>query len=76
VKTVAERQARYRKSRAFSGKNVERQLRANVWLGIASVLALKQFARRYGVTTQKLIEKLLLAENVRILVGISVDLAE
>jgi hypothetical protein len=76
VKTAAERQARYRASRAFSGKDGEGQRRVNVWLSTGSTLALKRIAHRYGVTQQALIEKLLLAEDERILEELSVDSAE
>jgi hypothetical protein len=76
VKTAAERQAKYRSGRAFSGKDGEGQRRVDVWLSTESALALKRIARRYGVTQQVLIEKLLLAEDERILKGISVDSVE
>lgn len=76
VKTAAERQARYRASRPFSGKDGEGQRRINVWLNTGSALALKRIARRYGVTQQALIERLLLAEDERILDKISVDSIE
>jgi predicted DNA binding CopG/RHH family protein len=76
VKTAAERQASYRASRAFSGKDGEGQRRVNVWLSTGSVLALKRIARRQGVTQQTLIENLLFAEDERILDEIPVDSAE
>jgi hypothetical protein len=76
VKTAAERQANYRASRAFSGKDGDGQRRVNVWLRTGAALALKRIARRDGVTQQVLIEKLLLAEDERIIAEISVDSAE
>lgn len=41
-----------------------------------ATLALKRIARRYGITQQTLIERLLLAEDERVLNGIAVDSAE
>jgi hypothetical protein len=76
VKTAAERQARYRTSRAVSGKDGKGQRRVNVWLCTGAALALKRIARRYGLTQQALIEKLLLAEDERVFEKISVDSAE
>jgi hypothetical protein len=76
AKTAAERQAGYRASRAYSGKDGEGQRRVNVWLSTGSALTLKRISRRYGITQQVLIERLLLAEDERILAGISVDSGE
>lgn len=76
VKTAAERQAKYRESRAFSGKDGDGQRRVNVWLSTGAALALKRIARHDGVTQQALLEKLLLAEDQRIIDGIAVDTAE
>jgi hypothetical protein len=76
VKSAAERQASYRASRAFRGKDGEGQRRVNVWLSTGSVLALKRIARCRIVTQQTLIENLLFAEDERILDGIPIDSAE
>jgi hypothetical protein len=76
AKTAAERQAGYRASRAFSGKDGEGQRRVNVWLSTGSALALKRISRRYGITQQALLERVLLAEDERILQKISVESAE
>ena len=48
AKTVAERQAAYRKGRAEAGENGERRL--NTWVSTGSSLALDRLAKRYGVT--------------------------
>lgn len=76
AKTAAERQAGYRASSSFSGKDGEGQRRINVWLSTGPALAMKRISRRYGITQQALIERLLFAEDERILEGISVDSAE
>lgn len=76
LKTAAERQATYRATRAFSGRDGNGQRRINVWLSTGSVLELKRIARRCGVTQQALIERLLHEGDERILGGISVDSAE
>jgi hypothetical protein len=76
AKTAAERQARYRASRAFIGKDGDGQRRVNFWLSTESALALKRIARRYVITQQALIERMVLAEDERILASIPVDSAE
>jgi hypothetical protein len=50
--------------------------RVNVWRSTRFALALKRIARRYGVTQHVMIEKLLLAEDERILDEIADDSAE
>lgn len=67
AKTTAERQAAYRASRAVSGKDGDGQRRVSIWLDTGAALALKRLARRYAVTQQASIERLLLTEDKRVL---------
>jgi hypothetical protein len=53
--TSAQRQAQYRKRRAFAGDG---EMRINAWVPSATVLALRRLARRYGVTQREMLEQL------------------
>jgi hypothetical protein len=55
AKTAAERQAIYRKNRAYAGDNGERRI--NTWVTTGTYLALGRLARRYGVTNREMLEK-------------------
>lgn len=76
VKKAAARPARYRASRVFSSNDSEGQRRVNVWLSTGSGPAPKRIAPCYRVTQLALIEKLLFAEDKRILDEVSFDSAE
>jgi len=71
AKTVAQRQAEYRKRQDRGDGH-----RLNGWIGSDAHFALKRLARRYGVTKQELIERLAIAEDDRILAGIELDSPE
>ena len=64
AKTVAERQAAYRKGRSVAGENGERRI--NAWVSTAAFLALGRLAKRYGVTRREMIERLVLESDQEI----------
>lgn len=74
AKTVAQRQAAYRKSRPEAGENGERRI--NAWVSTAAFLALGRLARRYGVTQRAMIERLVLNSDEQIVDGLDPDSAE
>ena len=74
AKTVAERQAAYRKGRAEAGENGERRL--NTWVSTGSSLALDRLAKRYGVTKREMIERLLLEADQKIVGSLDPDSRE
>jgi len=59
AKTAAERQAIYRKNRAFAGENRNGERRINTWVSTSAYLALDRLASRYGVTNREMLEKLI-----------------
>ncbi|MBU6994415.1 hypothetical protein [Ferrovum myxofaciens] len=71
VTTAAERQAAYRKRRCEAGENGERRI--NLWVSTGASLAVQRLASRYCVTKRELIERLVVAEEKKILSGISSD---
>lgn len=74
AKTVAERQAAYRKGRAEAGENGERRL--NTWVSTGSSLALDRLAKRYGVTKREMIERLVLEADQKIVGSLDPDSTE
>ena len=76
ARTAAQRQAAYRARRPHSGSDDNGQRRLNVWIDTRAFLALGRVARRYAVTKQELIEKLIIAEDERVLAGIDCDSAQ
>jgi hypothetical protein len=73
AKTAAQRQAAYRARRPHSGSDDNGQRRLNAWIDTRAFLALARVARRYAVTKQELIERLIIAEDERILAGLDSD---
>jgi len=73
AKTVAERQAAYRKGRPVAGENGERRI--NAWVSTAAFLALGRLARRYGVTQREMIERLVLESDQEIVDALDPDSA-
>jgi len=71
AKTPAQRQAEYRKRQDRGDGH-----RLNAWIGSKAHFALKRLARRYGVTKLETIERLLIAEEDRILESIELDSPE
>lgn len=76
TKSTAERQAAYRARQVSAGTNGDGQRRISMWLSTGTVLALARLACRYGVTQRELVEKILLAEDERVLATIALDTAE
>lgn len=71
VKTAAERQREYRAGRQFAGENGERRISA--YVSTRAALALERLANSYGITKRELLEKLLIAEEDKVLKGLSLD---
>ena len=76
AKTAAQRQAAYRGRRPHAGNDGNGERRLSVWIDTGASLALARLARRYAVTQQTLIERLVIAEDERILGGIEPDSAQ
>jgi hypothetical protein len=73
AKTAAQRQAAYRARRPHAGNDGNGERRLSVWIDTRAYLALARLARRYAVTQRALIERLVIAEDERILAGIELD---
>ena len=76
AKTVSERQAAYRARRDTAGVDGNGQRRVSMWLSTGAALAMARLASRYGVTQRELVEKMLLAEDERVLATLSIDTPE
>ena len=76
AKTTAERQATYRARQVGAGANGDGQRRVSMWLSTGAALALARLASRYGVTQRELIERMLLADDERVLATIEIDTPE
>lgn len=76
AKTAAERQRAYRASRQFAGEDGNGERRLNTWMSTRATLALDRLAARYGVTKRELLERLIVAEEERVLQGIDLDTPE
>lgn len=74
AKTAAERQKEYRANRQLAGENGER--RVSAYVSTRGALALRRLANRYGVTKRELLERLLVAEEEKVLKGFSLDSPE
>jgi hypothetical protein len=64
VRTAAERQAAYRKSRSTAGENGERRI--NTWVSTGAALALTRLAQHHGVTQREMLERLIGDANKKI----------
>jgi hypothetical protein len=76
AKTASQRQAAYRARRPHAGHDGNGERRLSIWIETGASLALGRLARRYAVTQQALIERLVIAEDERILAGIELDSAQ
>ncbi|MFZ4534926.1 hypothetical protein [Propionivibrio sp.] len=72
-KTAAQRQAMYRARRPFAGTDGNGERRLNLWISTHANLALERLARHYCVTKREFIERLVTAEEERILSTIILD---
>jgi hypothetical protein len=70
AKTAKERQEAYRKRRPHAGTDGNGERRLNTWIGTGASLALERLSNRYGVTKREMLERLIVAEDKRILSGI------
>lgn len=73
AKTAAQRQAAYRARRPFEGEEGNGERRLQGWIATRAALALERLARRYGVTKQAMMERLINAEDEQILAELSPD---
>jgi len=76
AKTAKERQEAYRKRRPHAGTDGNGERRLNTWIGTGASLALDRLSKRYGVTKREMLERLIIAEDERILAGIEFDSSE
>ncbi|GAC1544264.1 MAG: hypothetical protein NVS2B7_18500 [Herpetosiphon sp.] len=76
VKTAAERQKEYRASRQFAGEDGNGERRVTAYVSTRAALALDRLATRYGVTKREMLEKLLIAEEDKVLKKIHADSPE
>jgi hypothetical protein len=72
AKTAAQRQAEYRKRR----DDGDGEYRVNSWISSKAFFALSRLARRYGVTKREMLERLIIADDDRILAGMEWDSPE
>lgn len=75
AKSSAERQAEYRARRDTAAQG-SGERRLNTWMSTAAHLALKRIAGRYGVTQRGMLERLVLAEDEKIVAALDIDTAE
>ena len=68
TKTLAERQAAWRARRKD-----EHFRRLNVWLGLQAQVALERIAKRHGLTREQILERLIFAEDERLLMTLTPD---
>ena len=73
AKTAAQRQSTYRARRAHAGPDGNGERHLSVWIDTSTWLALARLARRYAVTKRSIIERLVLAEDERILAALEPD---
>lgn len=76
AKTTAERQAAYRATRAQAGINGDGEKRLSLWIGSRGYFALGRLARHFGVTKRDLIERLVRAEDERLIATLQLDTPE
>lgn len=74
AKTAAERQREYRASRQLAGENGERRIAA--YVSTRAALALQRLSNRYGVTKREMLERLLIAEEDKVIHGLDLDSEE
>lgn len=76
AKTAAERQKQYRAQRQFAGEDGNGERRITAWVSTRAALALERLSRSYGVTKREILEKLLVAEEERVIQGLDLDSEE
>lgn len=73
AKTPAERQKEYRAKRQFAGEDGNGERRITAYVSTRAALALQRLSDSYGVTKRELLEKLLIAEEDKVLKGLNLD---
>lgn len=76
AKTAAERQKEYRANRQFAGEEGNGERRITAYVSTRAALALQRLSNSYGVTKRELLEKLLIAEEDKVLKGLKLDSPE
>ena len=76
AKTPAQRQAEYRKARAFAGPDGNGDRRLNTWISTGASLALSRLANRYGVTRREILERLISEADEKISATLELDSPE
>jgi hypothetical protein len=76
AKTAAERQKQYRENRQFAGEEGNGERRIAAYVSTRAALALQRLANRYGITKRELLEKLLIAEEDKVLKRLNLDSPE
>jgi len=76
AKTLAERQKEYRANRQFAGEEGNGERRITAYVSTRAALALQRLANSYGVTKRELLERLLIAEEDKVLKGLDLDSPE
>ncbi|MGG1946846.1 hypothetical protein AB1286_18855 [Trinickia sp. NRRL B-1857] len=71
AKSSAERQAKYRQSRACAGDSGERRI--NTWISNGTAVALGRLIKRYGITQREMLEQLVLSADQQILATLDRD---
>lgn len=76
AKTAAERQKEYRAKRPFAGEDRNGERRVSAYVSTRAALALHRLANSYGITKREVLEKLLIAEEDKVLKGLNLDSPE
>ena len=69
----AQRQAQYRAKRPFAGADGNGERRISCWVNTSAQLALARLARREKTSMRAVLERLLAAEDERVLAGLRGD---
>jgi hypothetical protein len=73
AKTAAERQKAYRAQRQFAGEDGNGERRISAYVSTRAALALDRLANSYGVTKREMLERLVIAEEEKLLKTIKLD---
>lgn len=76
AKTPAQRQAEYRARRKHVGEDGNGERRLSLWVSTQTAVALEGLVHHHGVTKRKMIERLITAEDDKIISGLELDSPE
>jgi hypothetical protein len=76
AKTAAERQKAYRAQRQFAGEDGNGERRIAAYVSTRAALALDRLAKSYGITKREMLERLVVAEEDKLLQRVSSDSPE